>query len=131
MTQTPYDSSRLDRIEAALDQLVGVAASSRHDIDLLSERIGSLAESVSELRQSTSELSKSSREQRESITELRESFREQADIFWETQLRLQADIIGLKIAFRDSIQQAEIDRAEMRRIWEYLTGEHPNGREDV
>jgi uncharacterized coiled-coil DUF342 family protein len=119
-------TDRLDRIEAILertaqrqeqlaqqqqqfdqrlDQLLQAIGESREEIDLLAERMGEIAESVSSLKQDREDT-------------------------WAALNRF----MGVMVQFQE---QAAADRAvivenqaEIRRIWEYLLRQHPNGHGD-
>ncbi len=104
-----------DKNTRAIDDLVQLTSESRRDIDQLAQRMGELAQSVSELRQNQHLLTFTVTQVAESVTLLRQS----QQTFVET--------------FARFTEQAETDRqsfqAEIRRIWEYLLSQHPNGRE--
>lgn len=111
-SQEQFDA-RLDRMakerdesqrkfDARIEQLFQAFERSREEIDLLGERIGQIAASVSELRQDREDT-------------------------WGGLNRF----MGVMVQFQ---QQAAADRAvmlenqtEIRRIWEYLLRQHPNG----
>lgn len=110
--QEQFDA-RLDRMaiereesqrnfDARIEQLFQAFEKSQKEIDLLGERIGQIAQSVSELRQDRN------------------------------------DVLGILDRVADGMiqfqNQAALDRAimlenqaEIRRIWEYLLRQHPNG----
>ncbi len=91
------------QFDARLDRLAQTAEESRRDIDQLAERVGQIAQSVSELRQDREDT-------------------------WTALNRF----MGIMVQFQE---QAAADRAvilenqrEIRRIWEYLLRQHPNGQ---
>lgn len=88
--------------DARIEQLFQAFERSREEIDLLGERIGQIAASVSELKQDREDT-------------------------WAGLNRF----MGVMVQFQE---QAAADRAvmlenqtEIRRIWEYLLRQHPNG----
>ncbi len=99
--QQQFDS-RQEQFDARIEQLFQAFEKSQKEIDLLGERIGQIAASVSELRQDRN------------------------------------DVLGILDRVADGMiqfqNQAALDRAimlenqaEIRRIWEYLMRQHPNG----
>lgn len=112
LRQEQFDA-RLDRMaketeesqrnfDARIKQLFQAFEKSREEIDLLAERIGEIAQSVSELKQDR-----------------------------QTTLQLFDRVADGMIQFQN---QAALDRAiilenqtEIRRIWQYLLRQHPNG----
>lgn len=117
-------SDRLDRIEAILERTAQRqeqlaqqqerfdSRQSRLDsqLELLAERVGEIAQSTSDLRHSMNEL----KQDREDT--------------WAALNRF----MGIMVQFQE---QANADRAimlenqtEIRRIWEYLMRQHPNGQ---
>lgn len=119
-------TDRLDRIEAILErtaqrqeqlvqqqqqfgqkleQMFQAMGKSREEIDILAERIGQIAESVSELKQD-----------REDI--------------WAGLNRF----MGVMVQFQEQTAADHAvmleNQAEIRRIWEYLLRQHPNGHGD-
>ncbi len=112
LRQEQFDA-RLDRmaleaeergrnIDARLERLTQATEESRREIDLLAERMGEIAASVSSLKQDREDT-------------------------WAALNRF----MGVMVQFQE---QAAADRAvmlenqaEIRRIWEYLLRQHPNG----
>ncbi len=100
----------LDEILVTREQIAENAkaiAQGRRDIDQLADRMGELAQSVSELRQNQQLLTFTISQVAESMTILRQT---------------QQAFVEQAVADRQSFQ------AEIRRIWEYLLSQHPNGR---
>jgi chromosome segregation ATPase len=100
LTQEREESQR--NFDARIEQLFQAFERSREEIDLLGERIGQIAASVSELKQDREDT-------------------------WAGLNRF----MGVMVQFQE---QAAADRAvmlenqtEIRRIWEYLLRQHPNG----
>lgn len=93
-------------------------AESRRDIDQLADRTGELAQSISELRQTQQLLAFTVGQVLESITILRQTQQTTTDRFVETFTRFQEQAVADRQAFQ----------AEIRRIWEYLLQQNPNGR---
>lgn len=96
---------RQEQFDARLDRLTQATEESRREIDLLAERMGEIAASVSSLKQD-----------REDI--------------WAGLNRFMSVMVQFQ-------EQAAADRAvmlenqaEIRRIWEYLLRQHPNGHSD-
>lgn len=101
MAQEREESQRT--FDARIEQLFQSFEKSREEIDLLGERIGELAQSINELKQDR-------------------------QTTWELFDRVADGMIQLQ-------NQAALDRAimlenqaEIRRIWEYLLRQHPNGQ---
>lgn len=102
--QQQFDT-RQEQFEARLNQLLQAIGESREEIDLLAERIGEIAGSVSSLKQDREDT-------------------------WVALNRF----MGVMVQFQE---QAAADRAvilenqtEIRRIWEYLLRQNPNGHGD-
>ena len=93
-------------------------AESRRDIDQLADRTGELAQSISELRQTQQLLAFTVGQVLESMTLLRQTQQTTTDRFVETFTRFQEQAVADRQAFQ----------AEIRRIWEYLLQQNPNGR---
>jgi uncharacterized protein involved in exopolysaccharide biosynthesis len=103
-------SDRLDRIEAILERTAQQQSRLDSQLELLADRVGEIAQSTSDLRHSMNEL----RQDREET--------------WAAFNRF----MGIMVQFQE---QANADRAimlenqtEIRRIWEYLMRQHPNGQ---
>lgn len=101
MAQEREESQR--NFDARIEQLFQSFEKSREEIDLLGERIGQLAQSISELKQDR-------------------------QTTWELFDRVADGMIQFQ-------HQAAVDRAimlenqtEIRRIWQYLLRQHPNGQ---
>ncbi len=77
---------------------------------ILSERVGELAQSVSDLRYSVNELRQGQAETKASI-----------DLLVQTMTQFQQQAMADHAVILDN-------QAEIRRIWEYLMRENPNGR---
>ncbi len=113
----------LDDILLTRDQVDENARSiteSRRDIDQLAQRTGELAQSISELRGSIEAVNQARREDISVMVTLADTLSASIRDLRETQLQ----------AFQQTNADRQTFQAEIRRIWEYLLQERPNGRGD-
>lgn len=101
---------QVDSNARSIDSLTQVTSENRRDIDQLAQRTGELAQSISELRQSQQILTFAVSQVAESVSILRQT---------------QQGFVEQAVADRRQMLE---NQAEIRRIWEYLLSQHPNGR---